>query len=123
MTVVLTVVSCVRTAPSTPTPGPTTWTEGDSPIPTISESQAEKVQSNSLVAYEEEGLFICHFEEDDISIWQGYVQATETIVKEGETPPEGYLNVSDWHAKYTDRWIKPADGFVLNEDRVKLGTT
>jgi len=114
MTIVLTVVSCVTTTPSTPAPRPT---------PTISESEAEEAQSDGLTAYEEEGVFICHFEQDDISIWQGYTQATETIVKEGETPPEGYLNVSGWHAKYTDRWIKPADGFVLNEDQVKLGAT
>ncbi|MBM3127410.1 MAG: hypothetical protein FJ009_02100 [Chloroflexi bacterium] len=69
---------------------------------------------------ESEGLLICNFEKD-ISIWQGYSQSTETQVKPGETPPAGYINVAKWHAKYTDRWVKPMAGFVASKEQVKEG--
>ena len=80
------------------------------------------VAADQLASFEEEGLFICQFE-DDIAIWQGYTQATETRVGEDGLPPEGYLNVARWHAKYTDRWVKPAAGFVRSDGQVKLGAT
>jgi len=69
---------------------------------------------------ESEGLLICNFEKD-ISIWQGYVQDTETVVKTGETPPQGYLNIAKFHSKYTDRWAKPSAGFTLSKEQVKEG--
>ncbi|RME80070.1 MAG: hypothetical protein D6775_17020 [Caldilineae bacterium] len=78
--------------------------------------------TEQLAAYEEEGLFICNFE-DDITIWQGYTQASETRIGEGEAPPEGFLPVAAWHNKYKDRWVKPAAGFVRSDEHVKLGTT
>jgi hypothetical protein len=69
---------------------------------------------------ESEGLLICNFEKD-ISIWQGYSQGTETQIKPGETPSAGYINVAKWHAKYTDRWVKPTAGFTSSKEQVKEG--
>ncbi|MCI0478394.1 MAG: alginate lyase family protein, partial [Anaerolineales bacterium] len=69
---------------------------------------------------ESEGLLICNFEKD-ISIWQGYSQSTETQIKPGETPPAGYINVAKYHAKYTDRWVKPMAGFVASKEQLKEG--
>ena len=70
--------------------------------------------------YMGEGLFISHFDSDDFDSWIDYSQDTETTVHSGE-PPEGYLNVSDWHAKYTDRWVQPSDGFQLTDSEVIAG--
>lgn len=67
-----------------------------------------------------EGLLICNFEQD-LSIWQGYAQDTETVVNPGATPPAGYLNVARFHAKYTDRWVKPTTGLAQSKDQVKEG--
>lgn len=69
-------------------------------------------------AAEPEGLVICNFEKD-ISIWQGYAQSTETVVEAGKTPPAGYINVAKFHAKYTDRWVKPTAGFTTSTEQVK----
>jgi len=71
---------------------------------------------------EAEGLLICNFE-TDISIWQGYSQGTETQIKSGETPPAGYINVAKFHAKYTERWVKPTAGFSSSKEQVKQGQT
>jgi hypothetical protein len=69
---------------------------------------------------ETEGLLISNFEKDN-SIWQGYAQDTETAIKPNEKPPQGYLNVAKWHAKYTDRWVKPSVGFAVSKDQIKQG--
>lgn len=61
----------------------------------------------------DEGLVICNFE-DDISIWQGYSQDTETVLAAGAAPPQGYINVGKYHAKYTDRWVEPTEGLTKN---------
>ncbi len=70
----------------------------------------------------DEGLVISNFE-DDISIWQGYSQDTETVLAAGATPPQGYINVGKYHAKYTDRWVKPTEGLAknTNAEYVKVG--
>ncbi len=83
---------------------------------TVTPSATQSAPSKS------EELLICNFEKD-ISIWQGYAQSTETQVKPGETPPAGHINVGKFHAKYTDRWVKPMPGFVASKDQVKEGQT
>jgi len=73
-----------------------------------------------LDEYMGEGLFISHFDSGDFDSWIDYSQDTETTVTSGD-PPEGYLNVSGWHAKYTDRWVQPTDGFQLTGDETIAG--
>lgn len=122
----LLVMSILLLTACAPSPGGGT----EAPVAPTSEAVAQPsehtpgqdVASDQLAGYEEEGLFICNFE-DDITIWQGYTQATETRVGEDGLPPEGYLHVADWHSKYTDRWVKPAAGFVPSDSQVKLGAT
>ncbi|GEM_PF-746815 len=85
-------------------------------------SQEGSLSPSDLATYLGEGLFLSHFEEGDIQIWQAYSQATETILAEGESPPEGYINVAEWHAKYVDRWVQPAPGFALSTEQVVAGS-
>lgn len=87
-----------------------------SPVQSSPAPDATKAPSES------EGLTISNFEQD-ISIWQGYSQSTETQIKTGETPAAGFINVGKYHAKYTDRWVKPMPGFVASKEQVKEGQT
>jgi hypothetical protein len=57
----------------------------------------------------DEGLVISNFE-DDISIWQGYSQDTETVSRPGATPPRD-INVGKYHAK-SRPLVKPTEGFT-----------
>lgn len=78
--------------------------------------------AGSLDEYMEEGVFISHFDSDDISSWQGYAQDTEVILNSSdETPPEGYLNTANWHAKQLNYWVQPTDGFLLNTTETIFG--
>jgi hypothetical protein len=65
-------------------------------------------------------LVICNFE-DDIAIWQGYTQNTETILKVGETPPSGFIPDSKLFTAAANRWYKPTAGFVSSAEQVKEG--
>lgn len=89
----------------------------------ISALEDGPLSPSDLATYIEEGLFLSHFEAEDFHIWQAYSQATETILAEGESPPEGYLNVAEWHAKYTDRWVQPVPGFAPSQEHVVAGET
>lgn len=97
----------------TPTPAPPLR-----PIVAASEISDPGAQLGEYMA---EGLFISHFEADDIAAWQGYSQDTETTISSSETPPDGYISSSNWHAKQTDKWVMPTDGFVLEESDVIFG--
>ena len=93
------------------------------PAPTLSPIQPAASISdpaNQLDEYMNEGLFISHFDSNDIGNWQGYSQDTETTVYSGN-PPEGYISSSNWHAKQTDKWVLPTEGFVLEQDELIFG--
>lgn len=77
--------------------------------------------ADQMDEYMNEGLFISHFDSDDIGSWQGYSQDTETSIQPSETPPEGYINNALWHAKQTDKWVLPMPGFVLDDSEVIFG--
>lgn len=95
-----------------PTPAPT--------LRPIQPAASISDPANQLDEYMNEGLFISHFDSDDIDSWQGYSQETETTITSGE-PPEGYISSSNWHAKQTDKWVLPTDGFVLEQDELIFG--
>jgi hypothetical protein len=65
-------------------------------------------------------LVICNFE-DDISIWQGYDQGTETTLKANETPPAGYISDLQVFAASLNRWYQPMPGFEASAEQVKEG--
>jgi hypothetical protein len=65
-------------------------------------------------------LVICDFE-DDISIWQGFDQGTETMLKVGETPPTGFLPDAKLFAASLNRWYQPMPGFEKSTEQVKEG--
>ncbi|GAB4262926.1 MAG: hypothetical protein Kow0080_00740 [Candidatus Promineifilaceae bacterium] len=102
-----------ETVESTP-PEPTPALRPIAPATSISDPASQ------LEEYMAEGLFISHFDSDDIGMWQGYSQETETSITSGD-PPEGYINSANWHAKQTDRWVLPTDGFVLESDERLMG--
>ena len=78
--------------------------------------------ASSLGDYMEEGVFISHFDASDIGSWQGYSQDTETILRSSDdTPPEGYINSANWHAKQVNYWVQPTDGLLLQADKVIFG--
>jgi len=95
-------------------PEPTPTLRPIAPATSISDPAAQ------LEEYMAEGVFISHFDSDDIDIWQGYSQDTETSVHSGD-PPEGYINSANWHAKQTEKWVLPTDGFVLDTDELLMG--
>ncbi len=84
--------------------------------PTIARVQPT-TPSDSLAA-----LTICNFD-DDISIWQGYSQDSETIVKESETPKPGYLPDFKLNAARQNRWYQPTAGFEKSTEQVKEGAS
>ena len=100
----------------TPSPNITPSSTAGAAVPSPTAARTTLTPSSA----ESEGLLISNFEKD-ISIWQGYVQDTETVVKTGETPPQGYLNIAKFHSKYADRWAKPSAGFTLSKQQVKEG--
>lgn len=95
----------------TPTAAATPAATG--PTPTVAPTNVQQTAPD-------EGLVICSFE-DDIAIWQGYDQATETQVAQGANAPSGYIPVARYHAKYTDRWCRPTAGFEPSAEQVKEG--
>ena len=77
-----------------PTPANPTPTTIPGPTPTfrpLTTSAGTTDPAAAMGDYMAEGLFISHFDADDIAAWQGYSQDTEITVPEGKTPPEGYL--------------------------------
>ena len=65
-------------------------------------------------------LVICNFE-DDISMWQGFSQDSETTIKAGENPPAGFLQDTKLFAASMNRWYQPMPGFESSTEQVKEG--
>jgi hypothetical protein len=63
---------------------------------------------------------LCNFD-DDISMWQGFSQDSETIVKVGENPPAGYLQDAKLFAASLNRWYQPMPGFEKSAEQAKEG--
>ena len=76
---------------------------------------------DQLDEYMGEGLFISHFDSTDIDLWYGYSQSTEVTLSESETPPDGYISSSTWHAKQTNKWVQPTDGLEWQADQMISG--
>ena len=76
---------------------------------------------DQLDEYMGEGLFISHFDSTDIDLWYGYSQSTEVALSESETPPDGYISSSTWHAKQTNKWVQPTDGLEWQADQMISG--
>ena len=65
-------------------------------------------------------LVICNFD-DDISMWQGFSQDSETTIKAGENPPAGFLQDAKLFAASLNRWYQPMPGFEKSTEQVKEG--
>lgn len=87
----------------------------------IIQTTPTSVPTPTMTARATQPLVICDFE-DDIAIWQGYDQGTETIVKTGETPPQGFWADKQLFAASLNRWYKPMPGFESSTEYVKQGT-
>ena len=90
------VASAVQAAPPTTSPKPTAAPQAATP------------------------LVICNFE-DDISIWQGFSQDSETMIKTGEKSPIGFLSDAQLFAASLNRWYQPMPGFEKSAEQVKEG--
>lgn len=95
--------------------------EDSPPLRPITLAQSISDPGKLIGEYMSEGVFISHFDTDDIDSWQGYSQDTEITVAASKTPPEGYINSANWHAKQTDKWVQPTAGFQLEESELIFG--
>ena len=95
----------------------------DVPLRPIETSGPTSDPGALLGEYMSEGLFIAHFDSTDVDAWFTYSQDTEITINNAseQSPPEGYISSSNWHAKQTNKWVMPTDDLNLQTDKVIAG--
>ena len=82
-------------------------------LPTIAPTKTPTYDLNST-------LVICNFD-DDMAMWQGFDQGSETILKANEKAPAGFLPDAKLFAALSNRWYQPMPGFEKSTEQVKQG--